>query len=74
MGDTGLEPVDVKACREEDLQNRAFGGGARSGAQSGDLPKTDADLQCLIDAWPDLSDHIKAAVLALVRAAEEVDS
>jgi hypothetical protein len=34
--------------------------------------ETDPDLAHVIDAWPDLPAHIRAAVLALVRAAPQV--
>jgi hypothetical protein len=33
------------------------------------VAETDPDLARLVDAWPDLPPHIKAAVVALVKAA-----
>ena len=42
-------------------------GGAKSDAVES---KNDPDLQQIIDRWPELSGHIKAAIKALVRTAE----
>jgi len=36
------------------------------GAQSGAVVTGDADLTRIIDAWPALPPHIKAAILALI--------
>jgi hypothetical protein len=30
-------------------------------------PAADIDLTCVIDAWPDLPRHIRAAILAMIR-------
>jgi len=58
--------------------NRRSGGNAgetaivdQSGAECGALSPENAsiapELQAIIDAWPSLSDNVKASVLALVR-------
>ena len=40
-----------------------------TGAVSADC-HFDSDLQTVIDAWPNLPDHLRAAVLALVRSVQ----
>jgi len=44
-------------------------GGAKSGAFPTENDAIDADLQAVIDAWPDLPTAIRAAMLAMVNAA-----
>ena len=43
---------------------------AGSGAPDGEKAPVDPDLAKVMAAWPKLPEHIKAAVLALVRSAD----
>jgi hypothetical protein len=47
----------------------------RRGTESGtvDAPKTpsDPDLAFILDRWPSLPEHVKAAVMALIRTAQK---
>ena len=60
MTPTGLELSDDNTGTGE-FQGQ---GGAESGARS----RIDLDLQAIIDAWPSLTEVIKAGILAMVRA------
>jgi len=42
-------------------------GGAKSDAPDAPKPTQDADLTAIIKAWPDLPEHIKQAIKALVQ-------
>jgi hypothetical protein len=73
MGDEGLEQPSDSSGKSADSQT----GGAESGAV--DAPNanmagsttvpTDPVLARLVEAWPELPEHIRAAIAALVRAA-----
>jgi len=69
LGVTGLELDSVTHRKPKHLQNPPESGGAESGAVSGGLVHIDPDLAHLINAWPDLPDAIKEAILAMVKAA-----
>ncbi|MHC4566795.1 MAG: hypothetical protein ACYTE3_13700 [Planctomycetota bacterium] len=43
------------------------GGGAKSDAPDAPKPPQDADLAAIVKAWPDLPEHIKHAIKALVQ-------
>jgi len=45
--------------------------GAECGAVGARVAEIDPDLAAVVDAWPGLSDAIKAGILAMVRAARE---
>ena len=51
------------------LPSKAPTGAAARAAVSAENSPIDPDLQALIEAWPDLSDAVKAGILAMVRAA-----
>ena len=40
---------------------------ARGGATGGDIDSDSPELQAIIDAWPSLSDDVKASILAMIR-------
>ncbi len=44
-------------------------GGAESGALRDEISSFDPDMAAVIKAWPALPDAIRAAILAMVRAA-----
>ncbi len=67
MGVTGLEPDNLTIDGQSKLAKVNKLSGADSGADLPDLPQIDPDLQKLIDAWPELPEHIKAAINALVQ-------
>ena len=65
---------------EEGTRNRDFRksgetsfshqGGAESGAHNAPI---DADLQAIIEQWPELPDAVKAGIVAMVKAADGGD-
>jgi hypothetical protein len=58
----GLERISAKAYFTKDLRKSDYGGAAKSDA-------VDPTLQELIDAWPDLQEEVRRAILVIVRAA-----
>jgi hypothetical protein len=44
---------------------------SEGGAESGALATIDSTLAALIDAWPGLSEAIRAGILAMVKAASK---
>ena len=58
VGDTGLEPVTILPQKTPLSQQ----GGAESGALSGD----DERLRVLLEAWAELPESVKAAVMEMV--------
>jgi hypothetical protein len=46
-------------------------GGTESGTLAAQLAQTDADLQVVIDVWPNLSESTKQSILALIQASSE---
>ena len=43
---------------------------AGGGGTGGDIASDSPELQAIIDAWPSLSDDVKASILAMVLATE----
>lgn len=43
---------------------------AKSSAVGEETPHSDPDLEAIVDAWPTLSEAIRAGILAMIRAAE----
>ena len=66
MGDTGLEHPPL-ALPKTPISGE---GGAKSDARRAPKPSSDPDLAEVVSRWPELPEHIKAAVKALVRTAE----
>ena len=60
----GLETDAATSSPGNDLRNPSPAGAARSGAVT-----ADPNLARVIDAWPGLPPHVRAAVLALVGGA-----
>ena len=75
MGRVGVEPdttpVNLTACKNSNLEKSASDGktdsAAKSGAVQTDITNFEPDLTTVINAWPNLPEHIRAAVMALVR-------
>jgi len=62
MGDEGIEHPPL-ALSEAAISRS---GGAKSGAHDAPNPMHDSDLALIVDRWPMLPEHIKAAVKALI--------
>lgn len=70
----GLEPQHVTHCKASKLQNLEKSSGAESGALSAKTTKISPDPRLVIEAWPKLSDAVKAGILAMVKASIEEKS
>ena len=46
-------------------------GGAKSDAHDAPTPVRDPDLARIVDCWPKLPEHIKAAIMALAQSASK---
>ena len=44
--------------------------GAKSGALSAEVGSIDPDLEAIVECWPNLSNAVKASILAMVTAAK----
>ena len=62
MGDIGHEHSPLTASKTPISE----GGGAKSDAHDAPKVPKDPDLDIVIEAWPELPGHIKAAIKALV--------
>lgn len=67
MGDTGLEHSPL-AASESPISK---GGGAKSDARNAPDAVQDPDLAKIVEAWPDLPEHIKAAIKTLVQTCDK---
>ena len=64
MGEAGLEPPSNSPGNTGIPQ----AGGAESGALAAPKPPSDPDLRAVVEAWPELPDAVRVAVVALVKA------
>ena len=78
MGGTGLEPVAITPNDTESSGNAVGGGGAKSGALSGDscpggaLPAlADPELMAVVAAWPTLPEAVRQRIAGAVKAAAD---
>ena len=79
MEPIGLEPTtSCMPCEShttenqlDDTKNKALAGSVTENARSDCVnPSIPADLQQLIDAWPQLPEPVKTGIMAMVRASE----
>ena len=63
MGDAGPEHPPL----EHPKTAISTSGGAKSGAPAAPNAPQDPDLELVVKQWPELPEHIKAAIKALVR-------
>jgi hypothetical protein len=78
MGTEGFEPSSATAFDSNSLGNPVQGGAAKTGAagrgtDSHALATDDARLARVVEAWPHLSERVRAAVLALVEGIDPAD-
>ena len=66
--------MSQSATRENTEENASFGESAAQGAAVGaENAAIDPHLQAIVERWPDLSEPVKAGIVALVRAAGGAD-
>ena len=63
----GVEP-STDSSKKTLVFNR---GGAKSGALAASDAETAADLRAVVEAWPTLSNALRAGIVAIVRSAGE---
>ena len=73
MEDRGLESVDASTLPINDLGQSGKSSAAECAANPTISCEIDADLQAVIDAWPELSPESRVEVLVIVEAAREQD-
>ena len=66
MGRTGLEHI----AKTPEKTVVSHSGGAESGAVVDEIEPIEPDLQLIIEAWPQLPDDLRKAILAIVEAAK----
>ena len=65
----GTDDADLQPpCNAKTSDDRP-GGACQNLCQT--LAETDPELAAVVDAWPDLSEPVKAGVLAMIRAATD---
>ncbi len=64
MGDEGVEHSPLAVSKTAISETPS----AESGALESEKPPLDPDLRLIQDRWPQLPEHIRQAVLALVRS------
>ena len=67
-GESNPRAGSTGACDSRGPRASGDKGGAESGAVEADTAPTDLDLAKVIEAWPTLSDPIRAGIVAMVEA------
>ncbi len=67
----GLEPTAATSFGDNDLRQSLPRTGTETGTVHSETAWIDVDLAEIIEAWPDLPESAKAAVVDLVREAAE---
>jgi hypothetical protein len=67
LGPLGLEPKIISSCNHKQLEKVSKTGVAESGAVGPSSIPLAPDLAQVIDAWPNLSESIRKAIVTLVR-------
>ena len=70
MEAAGIEPA-VDPCNQKDLQQTIDEKAPKSKVFRGKSNQIPPELTSVIEAWPDLPEHIKAAIKALVQTNSE---
>jgi len=68
LGVTGLEPGDITNGEHSNLRDPANQSAAESGAVGAQNSDIEADLQRVVDAWPQLTDADRRRILDIIRA------
>lgn len=67
MGDEGVEHPALTAPKTAISETAS----AKSGAPESEKPSSDPDLALILDRWPNLPEHVRQAVLALVQTSPD---
>ena len=64
-----LEPAAGSALNDSSPQEQVHGSAAKGGAVPARTGSQDPALARLVEAWPELPEHVRAAIESLVRSA-----
>jgi hypothetical protein len=75
---TGFDSSDATTSQDKDLRKAGRASAAKSGAAGPGTGShgaaTDPDLARIIEAWPGLPEHVRAAMLALISSKPNPDT
>jgi len=64
-----IQPANARIPRENEHSDKCAAPGAALEVENAAI---DADLQSIVDAWPNLPEALKAGILAMVKAQSEM--